>query len=836
MALSISAGISSAVAFITGALVFTVSILIDKRRHKIESVKIKACNTPPRESTDSTHAHSLSDTPPQAASNQEGSPLAGEELLRRVKSLGDISKYEIVRACGYVSIKADGSERLNVTAFYEALLEAKGVSLTGTSESDGESKESFEVGTLSKEQSSSIDWTGIDWTGLSNDRIVAKIQSYADVDVDTLETLLGINYWRVREAIALHPGTSDVVLRRLLEDADADVRSAVSRRDLPSPWCSMGKDVLLQSLRTESAPSSVLERLAKSEDGFTRVAVASNPGVSVAILESLQDDSSREVRSVVGERLLTQKLPEEWKLLDDDQRNERLNEGVVPIEVLEILAISLNWKIRQAVARHEGTPDARLNQLAEDGNSDVRQAIKDRPLPLEWQKLDEYERVEKLSEPIVPSEVLQLLSQSSSWRVRRAVARSRSVSEEILDRLKDDDDSDVASAAREGLLSLKLPQEWRLLDADQRVERVNEGIVPVEVLELLAISSNWYIRQAVARHEGTPDALLNLLAEDDDGYVREAIEDRRLPLEWRLLDEDERIEKLSEPVVPSEVLQVLSQSSNWMVRQAVALNRSVNEEILDRLKDDDDTDVASAAREGLLSLKLPQEWKLLDDDQRIERLNDGIVPVEVLELLAISSNWQIRQAVARHEGTPDALLNQLAEDDDSDVRKAIEDRQLPLEWRQLDENERIEKLSEPVVPSEVLQVLSQSGRWSVRQAVARNRSVNEEILDRLKDDEDSDVASAAREGLLSLKLPQEWKLLSELQKVKRLSTEVAETKVLEVLALSRSPRIREAVARNSNVSIKIVLGMKEDSATGTRIERLIRTTWGASLQDPQTKK
>jgi hypothetical protein len=33
------------------------------------------------------------------------------------------------RSAGYVSTKKDGSERLNFTAFYEALLEAKGVTL-----------------------------------------------------------------------------------------------------------------------------------------------------------------------------------------------------------------------------------------------------------------------------------------------------------------------------------------------------------------------------------------------------------------------------------------------------------------------------------------------------------------------------------------------------------------------------------------------------------------------------------------------------------------------------------------------------------------------------------
>jgi hypothetical protein len=53
--------------------------------------------------------------------------LTGADLLAKVKELGDVSKSDLVRSCGYVSTKADGSERLNFTAFYEALLNAKGV-------------------------------------------------------------------------------------------------------------------------------------------------------------------------------------------------------------------------------------------------------------------------------------------------------------------------------------------------------------------------------------------------------------------------------------------------------------------------------------------------------------------------------------------------------------------------------------------------------------------------------------------------------------------------------------------------------------------------------------
>ena len=58
--------------------------------------------------------------------------LTGSDLLTKVKELGDVSKSDLVRAAGYVSTKKGGGERLNFTAFYEALLEAKGVNLGET--------------------------------------------------------------------------------------------------------------------------------------------------------------------------------------------------------------------------------------------------------------------------------------------------------------------------------------------------------------------------------------------------------------------------------------------------------------------------------------------------------------------------------------------------------------------------------------------------------------------------------------------------------------------------------------------------------------------------------
>lgn len=55
--------------------------------------------------------------------------LKGQELLAKVKELGETDRATVLRACGYVSTKKDGTERLNFTAFYEAIIEAKGVTL-----------------------------------------------------------------------------------------------------------------------------------------------------------------------------------------------------------------------------------------------------------------------------------------------------------------------------------------------------------------------------------------------------------------------------------------------------------------------------------------------------------------------------------------------------------------------------------------------------------------------------------------------------------------------------------------------------------------------------------
>lgn len=67
------------------------------------------------------------------------SALTGPELLAKVKELESegFGKNDLARMTGYVSTKKDGTEKINRSAFFEALLEAKGVHLEGGTKSPG---------------------------------------------------------------------------------------------------------------------------------------------------------------------------------------------------------------------------------------------------------------------------------------------------------------------------------------------------------------------------------------------------------------------------------------------------------------------------------------------------------------------------------------------------------------------------------------------------------------------------------------------------------------------------------------------------------------------------
>ena len=55
--------------------------------------------------------------------------LSGNQLISTVQSLPEADIKEVVRSCGYISTQKNGTEKLNFTDFYIALLTAKGQAL-----------------------------------------------------------------------------------------------------------------------------------------------------------------------------------------------------------------------------------------------------------------------------------------------------------------------------------------------------------------------------------------------------------------------------------------------------------------------------------------------------------------------------------------------------------------------------------------------------------------------------------------------------------------------------------------------------------------------------------
>lgn len=68
-------------------------------------------------------------------------PLAGKALLQKLKELNHLNKRDRARECGYITRSRDNQERVNLTEFYEAILEARGIAVDPEQAKDGRGRE-----------------------------------------------------------------------------------------------------------------------------------------------------------------------------------------------------------------------------------------------------------------------------------------------------------------------------------------------------------------------------------------------------------------------------------------------------------------------------------------------------------------------------------------------------------------------------------------------------------------------------------------------------------------------------------------------------------------------
>ena len=71
------------------------------------------------------------------AKTNQPEPLIGQELLNKVKELGNLSKEEKARECGYYTMTKNGVERVNMMKFLNALIDAEGIELDSSANGHG---------------------------------------------------------------------------------------------------------------------------------------------------------------------------------------------------------------------------------------------------------------------------------------------------------------------------------------------------------------------------------------------------------------------------------------------------------------------------------------------------------------------------------------------------------------------------------------------------------------------------------------------------------------------------------------------------------------------------
>jgi hypothetical protein len=64
-------------------------------------------------------------------------PLVGRVLTDKIKELSHLPKRQTAIGCGYYTIAPSGRQRVNLSGFYDAVLQAKGIKLETNSDGDG---------------------------------------------------------------------------------------------------------------------------------------------------------------------------------------------------------------------------------------------------------------------------------------------------------------------------------------------------------------------------------------------------------------------------------------------------------------------------------------------------------------------------------------------------------------------------------------------------------------------------------------------------------------------------------------------------------------------------
>lgn len=498
----------------------------------------------------------------------------------------------------------------------------------------------------------------------------------------------------VRAAAARNPALPIAILRSLQHDRDGFVRTEADEAALirsSEDVIPLSSDDLELRIRTGRAsiaavypdlPVSVQMGLAESQDWRVRHRLAANPTASPNVLHKLVRDEDVDVRKEVAQnprssvksrrllcsdespevRAISVALTDDPKVLDaaanDDDADVRRKvaaNGAASVEALRSLASDTSAEVRTEIARREALPDDIVMRLAADAVDDVRAEVIRRPavgaavLEIAFSRFTGASDDGETADPSPPVETYRLSPAECRKTFHELAAPNRpaasagTVDPERVERLLESvpwivkviADLPAVDAATQKLLARST--DWRVRECLARRSDLH-----IDVFRTLTKDSDYDTRAAIAANPNTPEDCLSLLARDGHKDTRMNVVDRPVIsdeiLDILALDDDEEIRELA------------GQKSHYRPAVADFLAALANEE-----------DVDAHAVENLMEFSFVR---------KLAASHPGTTP-EQLQRLATDQMWEIRELVAAHPRTLGETLESLAIDNDRDVRRGV---------------------------------------------------------------------------------------------------------------------------------------------------------------------
>lgn len=622
-----------------------------------------------------------------------------------------------------------------------------------------------------------------------------------------------------RRDVARNPDCPDDLLEKLAQDPELDIRKEVYqnpncperlltlRINILENHAEFDLDLLHLACMHPHAPHDLLalqfDRLKLTSDH--RLLLAGRSSHDALHIRLLADKNPAIHRRLARNRALSSDVQKRLATESKSEIREDLatNETLHPY-IQELLSRDGDFQVREALADLKSLAEAVQLAMTKDDNIEVRIRLAQRShsafLPeavqLELAKDDPEVRRALARNESLGAGAQKTLAQDPKEDVRRDLARHPNLASATLQLLAADTESVQGELAGNRHLGATLQMKLSESEAeDVRAALADNAQLCSEVQARLASDPSVEVRRNLAANQATLDAALEILMRDENDSVRERLVrwGRTVPaIVQRHLVQDSNADILVSLAASSDLAADVQQSlSNSLpeIRRALAANRAISVQTQQQLleRGDIETRRCLAANRGL---DAPLQARLAEDgDKEARRALAGnpALAMPVAEKL-INDVLEVQEALAGNDNLSEAQYNRLFKQGSDEVRLLLAGNP---------------HIGEALMANILRQSLTAGAAETLRFALARNRKLPAALQGKalaLGDGSDAFLIELAGNPSLS---------------------EGAQ----EALSGHTSTRVREALAANEHISLKVQKILLKDEAVLVRSGLIRKDGW-----------